>query len=164
MLLWVKRVTLASVVFLVVIQIFRPAISNPPVDPKREIHASLAVEPAVATVLTRACNDCHSNRTVWPWYSHVAPVSWLVVSDVNRGRKALNFSEWTGYPAEDQQKQLSEICKEVSEGEMPNLAYTLSEFWHNSRSTIRYKISGGMICCPRRLRPDSQTKSNMGHR
>jgi Haem-binding domain len=125
MLLWVKRVTLASVVFLVVIQIFRPAISNPPVDPKREIHASLAVEPAVATVLTRACNDCHSNRTVWPWYSHVAPVSWLVVSDVNRGRKALNFSEWTGYPAEDQQKQLSEICKEVSEGEMPNLAYTL---------------------------------------
>lgn len=125
MLRWIKRVAFAAVILLVVIQIFRPALSNPPVDPKREIHSNLAVEPAVATVLTRACNDCHSNRTVWPWYSHVAPASWLVVSDVNRGRKALNFSEWTGYPAEDQQKHLSEICKEVSEGEMPNLAYTL---------------------------------------
>jgi hypothetical protein len=125
MLLWIKRVTLAVVIFLIVIQIFRPATSNPPLDPKREIHANLAVEPAVATVLTRACNDCHSNLTVWPWYSHVAPASWLVVSDVNRGRKALNFSEWTGYRAEDRQKQLSEICKEVSEGEMPGLAYTL---------------------------------------
>jgi hypothetical protein len=120
-----KRVAFAAVILLVVIQIFRPARSNPPVDLKREIHANLVVEPAVATVLTRACNDCHSNRTVWPWYSHVAPASWLVVSDVNRGRKALNFSEWGGYPAEDQQKHLSEICKEVSEGEMPNLAYTL---------------------------------------
>ena len=63
MLLWVKRVTLASVVFLVVIQIFRPAISNPPVDPKREIHASLAVEPAVATVLTRACRPRTARRS-----------------------------------------------------------------------------------------------------
>ena len=125
MLLWIKRIGLAAAIFLVVVQIFRPVISNPPVDPKREIYANLAVEPAVASVLTRACNDCHSNRTIWPWYSHVAPVSWLVVADVNRGRKALNFSEWTGYRTEDQQKQLSEICKEVSEGEMPNLVYTL---------------------------------------
>lgn len=125
MLLWMKRLALAAVVFLVVIQIFRPSTSNPPVDPKREIHANLSVEPAVATVLTRACNDCHSNRTAWPWYSHVAPTSWLVVSDVNRGRKALNFSEWAGYQAEAQQKQLSEICKEVSEEEMPGVAYTL---------------------------------------
>ena len=125
MLLWIKRVSLAAVIFLLVIQIFRPSTSNPPVDPKREIHANLAVDPAVATLLTRACNDCHSNRTVWPWYSHLAPASWLVVSDVNRGRKALNFSEWAGYRAEVQQKQLSEICNEVSEGEMPGVAYTL---------------------------------------
>lgn len=122
---WIKRAAFAAVILLVVIQIFRPALSNPPINSKKEIQANLAVEQAVATVLTRACNDCHSNRTVWPWYSHVAPASWLVVSDVNRGRKALNFSEWSGYPAEDQEKRLSEICNEVSEGEMPNLAYTL---------------------------------------
>jgi hypothetical protein len=122
---WLKRLALAAVIVLVVIQVFRPVNTNPPLDPKRDIHATVALEPAVATVLARSCNDCHSNRTIWPWYSHVAPVSWLVVSDVNRGRKALNFSEWSTYAPEAQQKHLSEICKEVTEGEMPGFSYTL---------------------------------------
>lgn len=125
MLLWAKWLTLAAVIVLVVIQVFGPATTNPPVDPKRGIHTNVPVDPAVASVLTRSCNDCHSNRTVWPWYSHVAPASWLVVSDVNRGRKALNFSEWSTYAAEAQQKHLSEVCKEVTQGEMPGFSYTL---------------------------------------
>lgn len=125
MLVWMKRITVALLVVLVVIQIFHPARTNPPIDPKREIHSSLAVDPAVVSAFQRSCNDCHSHRTVWPWYSHVAPVSWLVVYDVNQGRKALNFSEWAGHRPEEQRKQLSEICKEVSEGEMPGLPYTL---------------------------------------
>jgi heme-binding protein len=125
MLLWMKRLILPLVILLLGIQIFRPARRNPPVDPKREIHVNVSVDPAVAAVFARSCNDCHSNRTAWPWYSQVAPASWLVVSDVNRGRKALNFSEWSGYGAKEQQKHLSEVCKEVSEGEMPGLAYRL---------------------------------------
>jgi hypothetical protein len=125
MLVWLKRLAITLLLVLVTIQIFRPARTNLQIDPKREVHANLAVDPAVASVFQRSCNDCHSHRTVWPWYSHVAPVSWLVVSDVNRGRKALNLSEWAGYRPEEQQKQLSEICKEVSEGEMPGIPYTL---------------------------------------
>ena len=125
MLLWLKRLVLAAVIVLGVIQVFRPATTNPSVDAKREIHTNLSVDPAVATVLTRACNDCHSNRTVWPWYSQVAPASWLVVSDVNRGRKALNFSEWSTYGVEARQAHLSEVCKEVTESEMPGFSYTL---------------------------------------
>lgn len=123
--LWMKRLLLPFLILLIAIQIFRPARTNPPVDPKREIHANVSVDPAVAAVFTRSCNDCHSNRTIWPWYSNVAPVSWLVVSDVNRGRKALNFSEWASYGTVAQQKHLSEVCKEVSEGEMPGLPYKL---------------------------------------
>lgn len=122
---WLKRVTLAGLVVLVVIQLFRPAQTNPSTDPMRELHASMPVSPAAGAVLSRSCNDCHSNRTVWPWYSQVAPASWLVVSDVNRGRAALNFSEWAGYNDEVRQKHLAEVCKEVKEGEMPGLAYTL---------------------------------------
>jgi hypothetical protein len=110
---------------LAVAQIFRPARTNPPVDAKREIHANLPVDAYVATTLERACKDCHSHRTVWPWYSHVAPASWLVVSDVNRGRKALNFSEWSVYGPEEQRDHLAEMCKEVTEGEMPGFPYTL---------------------------------------
>jgi len=125
MLVWLKRLAIALLLVLVAVQIFQPARTNPKIDPKREIHANLAVDRAVASVFQRSCNDCHSHRTVWPWYSRVAPVSWLVVSDVNQGRKVLNLSEWAGYRTEEQQKQLSEICKEVSEGEMPGVSYTL---------------------------------------
>lgn len=126
MLRWLKRVILPLVAVLLLIQIFRPARTNPPVDSKQEIHANLAMDPAVASLLARSCNDCHSNRTEWPWYSGVAPASWLVVSDVNRGRKALNLSEWSTYKTEAQQKHLAEVCKEVSEGEMPVLPYKLA--------------------------------------
>jgi hypothetical protein len=125
MLASLKRLAVLLVFILVAVQFFQPARTNPPVDPKRELHANLAVDAAVATAFERSCNDCHSYRSVWPWYSHVAPVSWLMVSDVNRGRKALNLSEWAGYQPGEQQKQLSEICKEVSGGEMPGLPYTL---------------------------------------
>lgn len=120
-----KRVMLPFFAVLLLIQIFQPARTNPPVDAKREIHANLAVDPPVAGVLARSCNDCHSNRTVWPWYSRVAPASWLVISDVNRGRSAINFSEWSTYGAKEQREHLQEICKEVTEGEMPGVSYTL---------------------------------------
>jgi hypothetical protein len=122
---WSKRLILATVILLAVAQVFRPARTNPPIDPKRGIDATLSIDPVVGAVLARSCNDCHSHRTVWPWYSSVAPASWLIVSDVNRGRKELNFSNWAVYGAADQHKYLSEICKEVTEGEMPGLPYVL---------------------------------------
>jgi Haem-binding domain len=125
MILWLKRLGLPLLLAFLVIQLFQPAKTNPPADPQREMHAIVAADHPAVSVIQRSCNDCHSHRTVWPWYSHVAPVSWLVASDVNRGRKALNFSEWSGYPPEQQRKHLTEICKEVSEGEMPGLSYTL---------------------------------------
>jgi hypothetical protein len=122
---WLKWFLLAVVILLVVAQVYRPARTNPPVDPKREIGANLPIDPRVGSMLERSCNDCHSNRTTWPWYSGVAPASWLVVSDVNRGRQELNFSNWASYSPGDQRKQLSEICKEVTEGEMPGRPYVL---------------------------------------
>ena len=125
MLIRLKRLIVPLLFILAVIQIFQPARTNPQIDAKREIHAAVALDADAGAILQRSCNDCHSHRTVWPWYSHVAPVSWLVVSDVNRGRRAMNFSEWTAYRPEEQQKHLSEVCKEVSEGEMPGFSYTL---------------------------------------
>jgi mono/diheme cytochrome c family protein len=61
----------------------------------------------------RACFDCHSNETVWPWYSNVAPVSWLVQRDVNEGRQRLNFSDW------GRVRELDDIPRVVKSGEMP---------------------------------------------
>jgi hypothetical protein len=66
----------------------------------------------------RACFDCHSNETVWPWYSNIAPVSWLVQRDVNGGRRHLNFSEW-----EIPQQHAKDVAEQVREGEMPPWFY-----------------------------------------
>ncbi len=69
--------------------------------------------------------DCHSNQTAWPWYSYVAPVSWLIERDVYRGRNRLNLSEWQQYTMEQQQKLLADIASAVKNREMPLKQYTL---------------------------------------
>ncbi len=77
----------------------------------------------VREVLRRACYDCHSNETVWPWYGQVAPVSWLVARDIALGREAVNYSLWSRYPAGERRELLEETWEEVAEGEMPPAAY-----------------------------------------
>jgi hypothetical protein len=78
----------------------------------------------VAAILDRSCRDCHSNLTVWPWYTQIAPLSWLMAYGVTRGREAVNFSEWTGYSGDQQRLLLSVSCDDVRSGKMPG-AYTL---------------------------------------
>ena len=85
--------------------------SNPPVV--SDLEAPLEVK----SILKRSCYDCHSNEVDWPWYSYVAPVSWLVAHDVEEGREELNFSEWHRYANDSEMKE--EIVEEVAEGEMP---------------------------------------------
>ena len=114
-----------AVVILVLIQLIRPAHSNPPITAGETIQARLPVDPVVDSMLIRSCNDCHSNLIVWPWYTNVAPASWLIASDVRRGRAELNFSEWGTYPIKKQQELLKETCEEASERKMPVAAYTL---------------------------------------
>jgi hypothetical protein len=77
--------------------------------------------PATRDLVQRACFDCHSNETIWPWYSNIAPVSWLVYYDVAGGRSHLNFSDWN----RGRQPSLSEIVGEISDGGMPPGQYLL---------------------------------------
>jgi len=114
------RIVLAIVIAVLVIsQLIRVEKSNPPA------RADSAIDPSVKAVVKRVCYNCHSNETVWPWYSNVAPVSWLVASDVKEGRDNLNFSEWEGYPADVQTHLRSRIAKEVGEGAMPPWYYSM---------------------------------------
>lgn len=78
----------------------------------------------VAGLLKSSCYDCHSNQVHYPWYSYVAPVSWLIRSDVEEGREELNFSEWNTYNKRRKIRKLEEIRDEVAEGEMPLGIYT----------------------------------------
>jgi hypothetical protein len=111
------------------IQLIRPARTNPVVIPSHTLEAVVPVPPQVESILQRACYDCHSNSTRWPWYSKVAPVSWLVVDDVDSGRREVNFSEWlrrdTKNPTEYTRERFQAICKQVETRNMPLTPYLL---------------------------------------
>ncbi|MDQ7052297.1 MAG: heme-binding domain-containing protein [candidate division KSB1 bacterium] len=118
-----KLIVLILVLIAEVIQFFGPARTNPPIDDSKTIMADLQVPVEVMQILERSCFDCHSYATKWPWYSYIAPVSWLVVNDVNEGRRHLNFSAWTDYETKKKVKALDELCEEVEEGGMPLKPY-----------------------------------------
>jgi mono/diheme cytochrome c family protein len=110
--------------------------NNPPV-----LKEPLWDKASTRELARRACFDCHSNQTVWPWYSMVAPASWLVYHDVVEARERLNFSEWgvgrrTG-------EQMEEIREEIREGDMPPLQYRVAhpKAWFSDEE-VRALIDG----------------------
>jgi mono/diheme cytochrome c family protein len=111
-----RRALVAAVALLLLIQLvpYGRDHTNPPsgAEPKWDT-------PATRELAARACFDCHSNQTRWPWYSHVAPASWLLQRDVEEGREHLNFTEW-----EKPQRHADEAGEIVAEGEMPPWFYT----------------------------------------
>ncbi len=117
-----RRLKRAAVVFVVVFaaaQLVRPERANPATDPSRAIQAYAGMTGGLGAILDRACRDCHSNRTVWPWYTRIAPVSWLMASGVSAGRKAVNFSEWAAYQPDEQRMLLAASCEDARTGKMP---------------------------------------------
>ncbi len=120
-----KWILLVVVILIIAAQFIRPHLTNPPVDPTKTLGANAQVPPNVAVTLERACRDCHSNVTVLPWYDAVAPVSWLLASDVNEGRRNMNLSEWGTYPPQKRVQLLQKICKEVKGGDMPPWDYVI---------------------------------------
>ena len=125
-------VVLAGAVLLVVIQVlpFGRDHANPPVQKEPPWDA-----PDTRELAIRACFDCHSNQTVWPWYAHVAPISWLVQRDVYEGRKELNFSEW-----DRPQKEARESAGTVRKGSMPPWYYP----WARLTATERQALIRGL--------------------
>ncbi len=118
-----KWFVIVLAVAFVAAQFIRPARVNPPVVESQTIFATGKVPQDVHAIIDRSCNDCHTNTVVWPWYSEIAPVSWLVVDDVEEGRKELNFSTWGTSTPRRQAKKLEEICEEVESGRMPLPSY-----------------------------------------
>jgi len=100
-----------------------PTLTNSQVSAAPSEHAVEKVNPRLAAILDRSCQDCHSNRTAWPWYSHVAPVSWIISKHVVEGREMLNFSDWTKRAPSTDERML--ICDAVSDGRMPLPEYTV---------------------------------------
>jgi hypothetical protein len=96
-------------------------------------------QPSTRALAVRACFDCHSNETVWPWYSHVAPFSWLLQGHVEEGRRALNFSDWSR-PYEE----ADESSEVVLRGSMPTWDYRLVHPHARLSVTERQTLAAGL--------------------
>jgi Haem-binding domain len=105
------------------LQFTNPPRTNPPVV--NDLMATNAPPPEIAAMLHAACYDCHSHETKWPWYSRIAPVSWLIASDVNEGRKNLNLSDWPANDPNRAAKKLEDMSEKIDYREMPPKKYTL---------------------------------------
>ena len=115
-----KQAAVVVVVLAAAAQFARPDWTSPTSDPSCAIGADPGTTGALHAVLDRSCGDCHSNKTVSSsWYTNVAPLSWVMARSVTEGRKAVNFSDWTGYPASVQRTLLSASCDDAMSGKMP---------------------------------------------
>ncbi len=132
----VKAVLAVLIIFLVLIQIFQPKRTNPPALPSRSLSAHVKIPPDVYADLLRSCGDCHSDQTHWPWYSHIAPLSWVITDDVNEGRRHMNFDDWEALQSpKDASERLTGICEEIKKKGMPPVSYRLAheDFLLNSQ-------------------------------
>lgn len=126
---WLRRSAAALGAAFVIAQFVPVARTNAPVDPAKTIASVEHVPFNVEAVFDRSCADCHSDNTQWPWYSYMAPLSWVVAHDVHEARRHFNFSQWGTYSAGKRDHELEEICNEVLQGDMPDGKYT---FLHRS--------------------------------
>ncbi len=120
-----KWVCIGLLAIIIVIQYFRPEKNMAALDPAGDLLEVASPPEHVAELIKNSCYDCHSNQTAYPWYSHVAPVSWYLQKHIRKGKKDLNASEYGSMGKADKIKVLNDICEVVEAGTMPLLSFTL---------------------------------------
>ena len=118
-----KKIALGLLAILVIIQLFRPE-KNLSDDQAGNIALKYPVSGEVKEILRVACDDCHSNKTTYPWYVNIQPVAWFLDNHVREGKRELNFSTFTKLPVAVQNHKFDEIIEMVDEKEMPLKSYT----------------------------------------
>ena len=141
----VRKILKITIIVIVVIfaalQFIRPAFNNPPIVEAETLAAATRVPPDVESILARSCNDCHSNRTSYPWYSQVSPFSWFLASHIDDGRREVNFDSWNTYSDEKKVRKLDEICEQVEHAFMP-----LPEYLWLHRDAVLSEADARLLC------------------
>lgn len=132
---------IAIIIFIgfAVIQFLRPDFTSPPIVQSETLEASTQIPENVQKILTRSCNDCHSNATVYPWYSNIQPSASFLADHIAEGRKELNFSVFNTYETNKKRRKLEEICEQVQMKQMPLPSY-LWIHWDAKLSEEEIKI------------------------
>ena len=118
-----KKIGIVLLIALVLIQFFHPKRNNSEGPQPNYIGNAYAIPADVKTILTKACNDCHSNDTRYPWYCNIQPVDWWTAKHVRNGKKAINFDEYTNRPLRYQYHKMEETIEMVEDGKMPLNSY-----------------------------------------
>ena len=118
-----KKIIIGLVLFLAIIQLIQPEKNRATGIAKDDIRNKYVVSGQVISILEKACYDCHSNNTNYPWYAYIQPVAWYTAHHVNEGKSELNFSDFANYPHKKAHHKLEEVEETVANGEMPNNAY-----------------------------------------
>jgi hypothetical protein len=118
-----KKILIGLLVVLVLIQFFRPEKNNSN-DLTHDVSTKYKVPEEVSHILRVACNDCHSNKTNYPWYAQMQPVAWWLNDHVTEGKEHLNFSSFTQLPIAVQNHKFEEVIEVIDENEMPLESYT----------------------------------------
>jgi hypothetical protein len=137
-----KKILLVLLATLVVIQFIHPKKNTNKGPQPNYIGNNYAVPADVKTILAKACNDCHSNNTRYPWYATLQPVDWWMSDHVKDGKKKINFDEFTNRPAFYQHRKMEEVMKQIKEGEMPLNSYTWTHKDARLTSIEKEKLTG----------------------
>jgi len=119
-----RKVLLGLLVGLILIQFISPE-RNDSEDWSNDYTTAMQVPKEVKEIIKTSCADCHSNKTEYPWYSNIAPVSWYIANHVNDGKEHLNFSEWTAYNKDQKDHIIKDLEEELEEQNMPLKSYLL---------------------------------------
>jgi Haem-binding domain len=120
-----KKIVTAMVMVIIVIQFIQPAHNESKLLLATDFTKVYAVPVNVQTVLQNACYDCHSNNTLYPWYSAMQPLAWMMRRHITNGKEGLNFSEFSSYPARRQVSKLKAIVNQIKDNEMPLSSYKM---------------------------------------
>lgn len=133
----VKKILLAILIVLIVIQVIQPARNKSGQVLATNMMTMYKMPDTVQAVLKAACYDCHSNNTNYPWYTYVQPVGWMLANHIRHGKEELNFNEFGSYTARRQQSKLKAIANQIKDGDMPLYSYTIMH--KNARLTKEQK-------------------------
>ncbi len=123
---WLKKIALTLLICFVLLQFYQPARNKSNgQDFSKDFVTTYNAPDSIKKILHTSCYDCHSNNTNYLWYDYIQPARMLVESHIKRGKRELNFNEWTDYSTRKQGSKLKGIIKQVQEGEMPLKSYTM---------------------------------------
>jgi|TARA_B110000285_G_C15137393_1_gene628023 hypothetical protein len=120
-----KKAGIALLGVFIIIQFFRIDKTNPEYNEAEDFITITQPPTEIASLIKLACYDCHSHQAKYPWYSNIAPVSWMVANHIKEGRAHLNFSTWTTYPEKKADHKLEECAEELEAGDMPMKSYVV---------------------------------------